>query len=159
MYNYPLAHGIGPGERNDKDDLAGFGRGLERATGLDPWLPHAWPMAAFPEARTSDGYMPGFGGALRGFQIDAGLGIELAIAFDVAEFVAKQRAGLIETDMGVAVPDTVIAELDVCGVAAGLFGKCRLELALEIQSRNMGRVAAKIGQAGGRGRSGILGGE
>ena len=73
MYNYPLAHGIGPGERNDKDDLAGFGRGLERATRLDPWLPHAWPMAAFPEARTSDGYMPGFGGALRGFQIDAGL--------------------------------------------------------------------------------------
>ncbi len=30
-------------------------------------------MAAFPEARTSDGYMPGFGGALRGFQILAGL--------------------------------------------------------------------------------------
>ena len=73
MHDYSLAHGIGPGERNDKDDLAGFGRGLERATRLDPWLPHAWPMAAFPEARTSDGYMPGFGGALRGFQIDAGL--------------------------------------------------------------------------------------
>ncbi len=30
-------------------------------------------MAAFPEARTSDGYMPGFGGAVRGFQILAGL--------------------------------------------------------------------------------------
>ena len=73
MYKYSLAHGIGPSERNDKDDLAGFGRGLERATGLDPWLPHAWPMAAFPEAHTSDGYMPGFGGALRGFQIAAGL--------------------------------------------------------------------------------------
>ena len=73
MHDYSLAHGIGPGERNDKDDLAGFGRGLERATRLDPWLPHAWPMAAFPEAHTSDGYMPGFGGALRGFQIDAGL--------------------------------------------------------------------------------------
>ena len=73
MHDYSLVHGIGPGERNDKDDLAGFGRGLERATRLDPWLPHAWPMAAFPEAHTSDGYMPGFGGALRGFQIDAGL--------------------------------------------------------------------------------------
>ena len=73
MYIYSLAHGIGTGERNDKDDLAGFGRGIERATRLDPWLPHAWPMAAFPEAHTSDGYMPGFGGALRGFQIDAGL--------------------------------------------------------------------------------------
>ena len=73
MYNFSLAHGIGPGERNDRDDLAGFGRELERATGLDPWLPHAWPMAAFPEAHTSDGYMPGFGGALRGFQIAAGL--------------------------------------------------------------------------------------
>ena len=73
MHDYSLARGIGPGERNDKDDLAGFGRGLERATRLDPWLPHAWPMAAFPEAHTSDGYMPGFGGALRGFQIDAGL--------------------------------------------------------------------------------------
>ena len=73
MYIFSLAHGIGPGERNDRDDLAGFGRELERATGLDPWLPHAWPMAAFPEAHTSDGYMPGFGGALRGFQIAAGL--------------------------------------------------------------------------------------
>ena len=73
MHDYSLAHGLGPGERNDKDDLAGFGRGLERATRLDPWLPHAWPMAAFPEAHTSDGYMPGFGGALRGFQIDVGL--------------------------------------------------------------------------------------
>ncbi len=30
-------------------------------------------MAAFPEAHTSDGYMPGFGGALRSFQIRAGL--------------------------------------------------------------------------------------
>ena len=73
MYNYSLTHGIGPGERNDRHDLAAFGRKLERATGLDPWLPHAWPMAAFPEARTSDGYTPGFGGALRGFQILAGL--------------------------------------------------------------------------------------
>ena len=73
MYKFSLAHGIGPSERNDRDDLAGFGRELERATGLDPWLPHAWPMAAFPEAHTSDGYMPGFGGALRGFQIAAGL--------------------------------------------------------------------------------------
>ena len=73
MYTYSLTHGIGPGERNDRHDLAAFGRKLERATGLDPWLPHAWPMAAFPEARTSDGYKPGFGGALRGFQILAGL--------------------------------------------------------------------------------------
>ena len=73
MYNYSLNSGIGPGERNDKHDLADFGRGLERATGLDPWLAHSWTMAAFPEAHTSDGYMPGFGGALRGFQIAAGL--------------------------------------------------------------------------------------
>ena len=73
MYIFPLTHGIGPGERNDRHDLAGFGRGLERVTGLDPWLPHVWPMAAFPEAHTSDGYMPGYGGALRGFQIEAGL--------------------------------------------------------------------------------------
>ena len=73
MYKYFLSHGIGPGERNDRHDLAGFGAGLERATGLDPWLPHAWPMAAFPEAHTNDGYMPGFGGAVRGFQILAGL--------------------------------------------------------------------------------------
>ncbi|MDE0705900.1 MAG: peptidoglycan-binding domain-containing protein [Rhodospirillaceae bacterium] len=73
MYDFSLTHGIGPGERNDRHDLAGFGKELERATGLDPWLPHAWPMAAFPEAHTSDGYMPGFGGAVRGFQILAGL--------------------------------------------------------------------------------------
>ena len=73
MYYHSLTGGIGPGERNDKDDLAGFGRKLERATGLDPWLPHTWPMATFPEAHTSDGYMPGYGGALRGFQIEAGL--------------------------------------------------------------------------------------
>ena len=73
MYKYSLTHGIGPGERNGRRDLAAFGKKLERAAGLDPWLPHAWPMAAFPEARTSDGYNPGFGGALRGFQILAGL--------------------------------------------------------------------------------------
>ena len=73
MYKYSLTHGIGPGERNGRRDLAAFGKKLERAAGLDPWLPHAWPMAAFPEARTSDGYTPGFGGALRGFQILAGL--------------------------------------------------------------------------------------
>ena len=73
MYDLSLTHGIGSGERNDRRDLAAFGKKLERAAGLDPWLPHAWPMAAFPEARTSDGYTPGFGGALRGFQILAGL--------------------------------------------------------------------------------------
>ena len=73
MYKYRLSHGIGLGERNERHDLAGFGKDLERATGLDPWLPHSWPMAAFPEAHTSDGYMPGFGGAVRGFQILAGL--------------------------------------------------------------------------------------
>ncbi len=73
MYDFSLTHGIGPGERNGRHDLAGFGRRLERAGGLDPWPPHAWPMAAFPEAHTSDGYMPGFGGALRSFQIRAGL--------------------------------------------------------------------------------------
>ncbi|MCY4397460.1 MAG: peptidoglycan-binding protein [Rhodospirillaceae bacterium] len=73
MYDWTLTHGIGPGERNDRHDLADFGRGLERATGLDPWLAHSWTMAAFPEAHTSNGYMPGFGGALRGFQILAGL--------------------------------------------------------------------------------------
>ena len=73
MHKYRLSHGIGLGERNERHDLAGFGKDLERATGLDPWLPHSWPMAAFPEAHTSDGYMPGFGGAVRGFQILAGL--------------------------------------------------------------------------------------
>ena len=41
MYNFRLAHGVGLGERNERHDLAGFGLGIERATGLDPWLPHS----------------------------------------------------------------------------------------------------------------------
>ena len=73
MNNRRLIDAIGPGERNRADDLASFGGRLQRATGLDPWLGHSWSMARFPEARTADGYMPGFGGAVRGLQIAAGL--------------------------------------------------------------------------------------
>lgn len=73
--NY-LTNGIGLGLPNTADDLASLGGRLERATGLTPWMTGTDTGPArnhFAEAGTADEYTPAFGGAIRGFQIQAGL--------------------------------------------------------------------------------------
>ena len=73
MYDFSLSHGIGPGERNDRHDLAGFARSSNGRPGSTPGCPMPGRWRPSRKPIRPDGYMPGFGGAVRGFQILAGL--------------------------------------------------------------------------------------